>query len=345
MHTLNNAVKNSRYTWGTLAFSVLLILLLCLQDFSQIKARVNLVVVPVTVRDAKGQFVTGLTQDDFAIFEDGKKQDISNFSIDPQPLCAAIVVDTGVGGTALRREAPLFIDITSGFSAFDEMTSFRYDHIVEQLSGFTSDPIAIEKSLGIVEQIAAHNHPPDKGGGSWPQIGPNGIPVINAPAVPSFGGSSRLLNDAVFEAAKALEPQPETRRKIILLVSDGHVSAQTNLHTQDQAMHELVVHSIQLYGVLTDFSLIPSRYNAMTAYAEATGGDIYSGSRTRSMESAFARITEEARNQYVLGYVSNNEVSPGTALYRSIEVKAKNPKLKLTFRKGYEQHSLEGSGN
>src|SRR5580704_347877 len=103
------------------------------QDF-QLKTRVDLVVVPTTVQDSDGKLVTGLMQKDFAIFEDGRPQAISNFSDDPQPLSAAIVVDTGMGGISMKRLVPLFISVTAGFSALDEMTSFRYDHFVHQLS-------------------------------------------------------------------------------------------------------------------------------------------------------------------------------------------------------------------
>src|SRR5213593_944932 len=57
---------------------------------SQIRTRVDLVVVPVSVKDAKGKLVTGLTKDDFIVREDGKVQTITNFDTDPQPLSVAI---------------------------------------------------------------------------------------------------------------------------------------------------------------------------------------------------------------------------------------------------------------
>ena len=70
---------------------------------TQIRTQVDLVVVPVTVKDSKGKLVTGLTKEDFTIREDKKLQSITNFSIDPQPLSAAIVVDDGMNGNQLRR--------------------------------------------------------------------------------------------------------------------------------------------------------------------------------------------------------------------------------------------------
>ena len=123
------------------------------QDF-RVRTKVDLVVVPVSVRDDKGMLVPGLTQKDFAIVEDGVTQTISNFSDDPQPLSAAIVLDTGMGGISMRRLVPLFISLTDGFSDFDEMASFRYDHFVFPLSDFTSDREKIEKSFEVVKSIA-----------------------------------------------------------------------------------------------------------------------------------------------------------------------------------------------
>ena len=98
----------------------------------------DLVVVPVAVRDGS-RSVYGLTKEDFTVLEDNIPQTISNFSADPQPLSAAILLDTGMGGIALRRLGSLFIAITDGFSEFDEMAAFRYDHLVFQLSDFTND--------------------------------------------------------------------------------------------------------------------------------------------------------------------------------------------------------------
>src|SRR5262245_54343327 len=66
----------------------------------RVRTSVDLVVVPTSVRDGKGRLVTGLAQKDFAILEDGVPQTITNFSDDPQPLSAAIVIDTGMGGNA-----------------------------------------------------------------------------------------------------------------------------------------------------------------------------------------------------------------------------------------------------
>src|SRR6476659_9849879 len=121
----------SRYGLAVVTMLMLGAALLAAQDF-QVQTRVDLVVVPVSVR-AGDRIVGGLTKDDFVVFEDGKRQEISNFSDDPQPLSAAIVIDTGMGSGPMRKVAPLFVALTSGFSAFDEMIAYRFDHLVFKL--------------------------------------------------------------------------------------------------------------------------------------------------------------------------------------------------------------------
>ena len=118
--------------------------------------------MPETAANHVLEILAGLTKNDFSIFEDGVPQTISNFSDDPQPLSAAIIIDSGMGGIAMRRVVPLFISITNGFSQFDEMASFRFDHFVFELSEFTNDHEKIEKSLEIVKTIAAKQPAKDR---------------------------------------------------------------------------------------------------------------------------------------------------------------------------------------
>jgi len=324
-----------------------------------LRTRVDLVVVPVSVRDGSGKLVTHLTKEDFTILEDGGPQKISNFSDDPQPLSAAIIIDTGMGGNAMRRLVPLFISVTAGFSEFDEMASFRYDNHVSQLSDFTADHEKIEKSLAIVKTIAAKqpaNVEPGDPAPTAPKILQTILGMINlggyggavdstvrptTERVPTVGSKrvsrSRVLFDALYEAAKVLESRPQGRRRIIFIVSDGQVTSGTNEHTFEEITDLLLRNNIELYSVTTDGDPVGRRLGVLSSLARATGGDEYKGLNTSSMENAFSRITEQARNQYVLGYQSSNEPVNGLPTVRTIEVKGRRDGWKITHRKGYTQ--------
>src|SRR5262249_32776040 len=118
-----------------LAF-MLLALAASAQDF-KLRAKVDLVVVPVTVKGSGDKLVAGLKQNDFAIFEDGRQQTISNFTTDPVPLSAAIVVDTGLSAGSLAKVKKTFSALSGAFSDFDEVAVYRYDKFVTKLLDFS----------------------------------------------------------------------------------------------------------------------------------------------------------------------------------------------------------------
>jgi VWFA-related protein len=324
----------------------------------EVRTRVDLVVVPTSVRDGKGKLVAGLKQSDFRIFEDDIPQTISNFSDDPQALSAAIVIDTGMGGISMKRVVPLFISITNGFSEFDEMASFRYDHFVFKLAHFTSDHEQIEKSFAIVKNIAEKQPPTvpsgtpaptapkiiqlllgmlQGGGGYGGAVDARRPPTETLPTVrPTRVDPSRVLYDALYDVAKALETRPADRRRIILIVSDGQVSG-TNEHRYEEITDLLLRDNIELYAVTTDSGALEGRFGVLGSLARVTGGDEIRGLTTAAMEKAFNRITEQARNQYVLGYHSTNEAGGGLPVVRRIEVKGRDPQWKITHRRGYTQ--------
>jgi VWFA-related protein len=319
-------------------------LLMLFPQNAQIRERVDLVVVPATVQDSQGKLVTGLTEDNFEILEGGVRQRISNFSIDPQSLSAAIVVDDGMNGNQLRRLYPRFSPsvlntLGSNFSGNDLMAAFRYDRLVYKLSDFTDDPAAIEKSFAVIKTFGETR--PDETADLLGEHGPRALrSILN---VLNFGHPSErptrgALHDAIYEAATALLAQPADRRKIVLIISDGRVAG-PNEHTFEKTVDMLVQNQIQVYGVSAQYATFGS-FGALTSYARATGGDVFPGTSTKSMEAAFSRITEQARNQYVLGYVSNNRAERGP-VFRNIQVKTHPRGYTVQHRKGYLQNPAE----
>jgi hypothetical protein len=139
------------------------------------------------------------------------------------------------------------------------------------------------------------------------------------------------LHDAVHTAAVALQDDPENRRKVIVVISDGRVVG-NNDFSFDQNAALLFKHQIQVYGISAAFG----SSGMLTNYANASGGDVFAGTSTQTLEASFGQVTEQARNQYVLSYVSTNR--PGRfGTFRTITVKTRSPKLKVIHRQGYLQ--------
>jgi VWFA-related protein len=321
------------------------------QDF-QVRTKVDLVVVPVSVRDEGGRLVSNLTQDDFAVLEDGKLQTISNFSIDPQPMSVAIVVDTGITGGALRRFALVAKTLAPRFNDSDEIAVYRYDHFVKMLSDFSNKREDLERSFDAVKQIA-ESKPEDAGTGlalgpfplRWilnrSQVGSNGAPPeANGPTGPARlttdkpAPITRALHDAVFTAASDLEKRPNNRPKIVILISDGQAFG-GNIHSETETAALLMRDGIQLYALGTDLKLFEHR-TALNPYAQKSGGAVFDGGNEASMAASFGQLIEQARAHYVLGYISNNEAR-GPVL-RKIEVKVGDGHFGVTHRRAYLQN-------
>jgi|SRR6266850_2143646 len=299
-----------------------------------IRTRVDLVVVPASVRDADGRFVYDLKREDFSILEDGKSQEVSQFSIDPSPLSVTVLVDTGIGGGGLRRFSRSIVSLSSAFTDMDETEVYRFDDTVRKISDFTSSPDALEKNLTIIQKLAE-----GKANASAPPLvilpgrGPRWLRWLLDSGVPRL-----VLNDALFAAAIDLEKRKLETRKIVIVISDGQVAgaAQSLQQTRDR----LVQSQIQVYAVTVGIALLEGRTSILHTYAGATGGDVYSGRNQNAMEAAFSRITEQARHQYVLGYVSNNEVKRELPVVRTIDVRVNRPGLSIHHRKSYLQYPL-----
>jgi VWFA-related protein len=303
---------------------------------SQIQVRTDLVVVPVSVKGPNGDFVTGLAKEDFRVLEDGRQQSILNFDSDPQPMSIAVIIDDGVTNNALQRVAPLLFVISAGFTPDDEAAVFRFDQIVDRLSDFSNDPKQLEKSFKVISKIA-EAYPVGQqelitGGPGWLRSTLRIFDYGN-----KTGSDNRVIHNAVYEAANALKSRPGDRRRIILLISDGQGAGKNNVHSLDQNTDLLLRNNIQVFAVSTEYGRFGS-FGALSSYANVTGGDVRDGQSQGAMEHAFNQITEEARRQYVLGYRSrNNEGTPGE--FRTIEVKMRQPDLKVTHRKGYAWYS------
>jgi VWFA-related protein len=328
--------------------------LLLAQDF-QLRTKLDLVVVPVTVRDQNGILVQNLNQDDFTILEDGKPQTISNFSTEPQPLSTAIIIDTEMTKAELRRLQLVTGELMKKFHESDEFAAYRYDHLVTKLADFTTDPQPVAKSLDAVWQIGESKPDSEPGAVIGPsplraildrtQIGTSGppqdatrpTPVAPKPSTNSRPAEvSRVLHDAIFTAAMDLEKRPASQRKIILLISSGQVSG-TNEHSQTETAARLFADGIQFYAVGTEPQVF-QHFGLLSSYSRATGGATFEGKNELSMVNAFGQVIEQARDQYVLGYRSTNEVTGARPVMRKIDVKLKDKKLRVTHRQNYLQY-------
>jgi VWFA-related protein len=296
-----------------------------------IRTGVDLVVIPVTVKGSNGEFVYGLKKEDFTIFEDGKLQEIRQFSFDQSSLSVAVLLDTAVDGDALRSFMDSIIVLSSAFTDNDEIEVYRFDRKgIVKLSDFTASRQAFQESLPVVEGIVGRRS-------NW------GSSLVLFPERSSRwlrslldrNADTRVLNEALLAAAEDLQNRGPNNRKIIIAISDEHTAKNTSLR---EIRDQLIRYNIQFYGVTVGMPLTEGLISALQTYAYATGGDVYSGKTGVAMQTAFAQITERSRHEYVLAYVSNNEISDLLPVMRQIEVQTRTPGLKINHRSSYWQY-------
>jgi VWFA-related protein len=317
------------------------------QDQSyKIRAKIDLVVVPVTVKGSGDKLITGLSKDDFVVLEDGNRQTISNFSVEPVPLSAAVVVDTGLAADSLSKVQQTFPALAGSFSQYDEVAVYRYDKFVTKILDFSNNSETYETAIKTMRDLKADIN---TGVGSV-QGGPFSIPgpVINGAAVlppgqANPGGTitpppkaSKVLNDAIFSAAADLAKRERSRRKMVLVISDGDTTGSD--HSFDDTKTILLQFGVQVYAIGLDQPFPFKKLSILDDYAKATGGDVYFVGSIKNIEKSYMTATEEARNQYVLSYVSNNEINGTGPVFRDINVQVATGNFKTLHRKGYNQY-------
>lgn len=320
------------------------------EELFKISVNTNQVVVPVMVKDDSGHLVNGLLSRDFAVFEDGKKQTLNFFTTDPFALSAAVLFDTGMPDVAVQKVIQTFSALQGSFSPFDEISLYTYSTSVSKVTDFAAVGRRLNGALENLKQVTGRNNgPPVVSGPMGPQ-GPivNGVPIdAGAPRTINPPKESHVLNDAIVAAALDLRKRDRTRRKVIFIISDGREYG-SNASYRD-TLKVLLSTGIQVYGVAVEGSSLPgygtlqklhvpltgSRLgysNILPQYANATGGEIFSGFSRDAIETTYARALGDARNQYTLGYVTHATPS---STHREIEVRVARPDLKVTAKEGY----------
>jgi VWFA-related protein len=168
----------------------------------------------------------------------------------------------------------------------------------------------------------------------------------------SAGGSTFMtipkeihtLNDAVLAAGKELSTRPIGRRRIIYVISDGkeygskasYKEVIRYLETNKTAVYGTTVGESARWGegYIDRFHIPLTPYeNLLIKYTQATGGTLDAEGSTNGIEKSYAKIAEEARTKYVLGYYSHEPSIDGK--FRKVEVRVDRPDLTVSTIQGY----------
>ncbi len=313
-------------------------------------SRTNFVEVPVTVKDAKGNLVSGLTWRDFTVYENNVLQHLSLFSVDPRALSIAFVIDQTLPSNIMDKVNQSLAAVQGALTPYDEAAVFTYTNGARELTGFTgAEGKRLPAVLALAEATGTDPMVPDNGqdpfsacsltvNGNCPD--PNLQPghSTQSPGWQNLPKEIHTLNDAILAAAKELSTRPKERLRMIYVVSDGKEYG--SKATWQEVRRYLETNKITVYGTLVGdsarwgegwldrFHLPFTMYdNILYKYTAATGGDLYSEGNVNGIEKSYAKVAEEARTQYTLGYLSHESIFDSK--FRSIDVRVDRPEKEV----------------
>ncbi len=300
---------------------------------TKISVNSDLVVLPVIAKDRQGNLVPDLRKDELRIFDDNIEQQTEVFTAEAFPLSLVVLIDDDLKSQDAAQMAPTLRAITAGIGPSDEALICRFDLSFYPGEGFSSD---LNQLWADLKEAQDHSGPSTAGP----------VPYVSSPSGHSLGvgepplaaptdlGSSptKALDDAVHSAAELLHDRGASRRKVILLISDGLNGPQFNHHTYADTLEALLHDNISVYSLAVGHSL-KRKFSRLLSYANDSGGDIYYAVQSAAIERLYSRITEEARHEYTLAYVPHgNNRNTG---YHPVEVRTTREGVTIKTRQGY----------
>ena len=362
---MKNSIRTAFAPQALLISTALLLMAapaVCVSQASQqpvltVKTQSSEVILPVTVRDKKGQIVSSLKADDFTLTEDGRAETIKSFS-NPvnQPLRLGLLIDTSRSqGSALageRTASGKFVDLMLTQPA-DKAFLLHFDHEVELLQDFTSSKDKLHRELDEMTTATGGGENAQVEGGSGEGQGEGGEHRSRG----HRGGTQ--MYDAIYLASnEVMASQPG--RKAMILFSDGvdRGSKESLSSAVDAAEKANVsVYTVYFKGEEERQPMqqgMGGRHGGggpypqsgevkvdgkkiMEQIASRTGGRFFEAKKKDGFDEVYAQIMEELHGQYLLTYTPDKAASSddSTDGFHKISLKAKNADYTVYTREGY----------
>jgi len=268
-----------------------------------IQVQTNLVNILASVIDANGRPVANLTQDRFALTEEGQAQRIERFEAQTnRPLDIILMVDASAStfkDLKFEDEAAAQF-IHKVVRPDDRLAVFEFDEDVTELEDFSND-----------------------------------VPKLQAGVRRISPGAGTSIYDALVLGSRAIRRRPQGRRRAMILVTDaGETTSVAHFEDARRAaiVSEALLYTIVIRPVKNENGRNTAGEHALITITDCTGGAMFILDDLNQIDSMFDEIDRELRTQYLLGYYPNP--IPPAGSYRHVDVKVSTGDL-VRFRKGY----------
>jgi len=234
---------------------------------------IELVQLPVSVLDKKGMPIRGLGQEDFSVYENKVRQDISLFKQEDIPLSVGLVVDASSSMYKKRdRLNVAAMTFVQESNPQDETSVFSFADVVNLDQEFTANPDDLRYALNRIQSIG-----------------------------------KTALYDAIYLAAQHLKDEAVHDKRVLLVMTDGDGDNQSKLKQILALLREshIIVYTVGLLSVEDE----GGGGFALKQIAEAGGGAAFFPRNARDVEEVCRRIARDLRNQYTIGYRPSNETN------------------------------------
>jgi len=262
-----------------------------------LRADSNLVLVPITVVDARNHPVTGLEPQNFRVFDDGVPRNITAFAMDDEPVALGLVFDhSGSVASVMRNEM-----LTTRMFLKTSNPEDDYFLVV-----FASRPDLVVPMT-------------------------NGKEDVTYRLLTTKGGGSTALYDGVILGLNELK-KSKLNRKALLVVSDG---GENNSRYNHREMERIVQESDGLiYSI--GFPSDQANFPLLRWLSELSGGRFIPAA-AQDMPDIAAKVALELRNRYVLGFSAAQVPHDGKVHTIRVQLIPPHgmPPLKASWRRNY----------
>jgi Ca-activated chloride channel homolog len=270
-------------------------------------AAVDVVSLNITVADTAGRYVTDLSKDDFQVFEDGVKQDVSFFNKANSPIGLSILLDTSASmESRISTAQQAAIGFARKLREQDLAEVIDFDSRAVTLQPFTNNIPALEQAI---RKTAA-------------------------------GGSTSLYN-AIYIALKDLKKvvptnADEIRRQAIVVLSDGEDTSSLLSFEEVLDLAKRSDTAIYSIGLRTEEEATKGFKEAefvLRQFSQETGGRVFFPQHIDELANVYGQISDELSSQYIVGYISKN--TKRDAAWRRIAIRVNRPGLSTRTKQGY----------
>jgi Ca-activated chloride channel family protein len=278
------------------------------------------VALNVIVTDPRQNYVAGLGANDFAVYEDGVKQDVAFFAASDVPIDLILLIDSS---SSMTDKMPVAREAALGF-----IRTLR--------SGDRAAIVAFNDSSKVLQPLTGEIH------------------LLEAAIANTHPAGATALNNAIYvslrEFGRSVKQAGDVRRQAIAVFSDGEDTA--SLMTFDEVLSQARRSGVSIYTIALQSRLARQNHNgrryfsqsdfSMKTLAQDTGGLSFFPEKIQDLAGVYGRIAADIGAQYSMAYAPKNVRSDGR--FRRVVVQVlSRPDARPRTRLGYFADALRAA--